>query len=248
MQTNFIDSSKWNFYNKVYNYCRTKRMAYVDEIEAKQIREAAPLVKFTYKKSVRAAEQEMLQHLLTAADHMQADAVIVSHKCIQLMCHRNKMLQHLLSFNLMAPGDHNKYFVNKHDPSCRMVQVVNDSSWYGRDSTLTPVDSEIDAMYIKRSDAWVKTTSRETIINTINEMGFVSRPGRPPTAVASTECSIESVDQINDVLDVCEKFGSKSKWSTVLIKEAQKILRDYRTPGAKALISRINSIIITKKK
>lgn len=245
MQLNFIDVSKWDFYNKVYSYSKTKRLSYyVDDIEAKQIREAAPLVKFTYKKSVRAAEQEMLQHLLVAADHMMVSSVLVTNKAIQLMSGYNRFIHEpSLIGKFVASNDSSKYITTHMDTSGRLVQVRNAGTWYGRHVSLTPIDSEIDALYVKQDDAWLKISSRTGIINHIDGLGFVSRPGNPPTAVPTSECSLALYNQINEVALTCERLGAVTRWSKVLIKEAQKLLRDYRTPNTTALKNRIKPLI-----
>lgn len=245
MQLNFIDTTKWDFYNRVYKYVRTKRMPYVDDLEQKRIREAAPLIKFTYSKSVRAAELEMVNNLLLVADNMDASAVIVCEKRIQFMT-RNILRDVTLIDKLLAPSEDRYHFCSRMDPSCNMIELYKTSSWSGRDKTLTPVDSQVDGMYVKQADTWGRIINNEKIVDHIDSLGFVSRPGRPPSAVNSRECDKATINQIQQIVDLCKNFGLKSQWTQTFIKEAQRMIRLYRTSNIKELRKAVKSMLPLK--
>lgn len=221
-------------YNKVLKYSKGKYKTW-DVAEDNALKEAAPLIKFTLGKTIRATEDDNINQILQYSALIRATHTIITCDVVQfLVCYDSYTeLNNVYTSKLMVDEmllDFNKLLYTKinTDLACKLTSI--EISKWDRFVSVLPHDTKKDGMYIREHNGSYRLTrDRKTLIKLYDQLGYVSRPGTPPTVVSPDEMTKQDLRQTIDVMDFCRRMGTRSVWSRAMIAPLRKSITNYRS-------------------
>lgn len=229
-----IDIKEVEYYNKISAFAKGKYRSW-NASEDKAMKEAAPLLKFTLGKTIRETEDRHINEILNYGTLAGATHVVVTCGVIQFLVSYdsyqtlrtqyvtgNSIKTHLINYSASY------YSTCATDNTWKMTSI--EVARYERYAGVLPFDTKRDGMYIRRADgAFTLERNRKKLISLYDQLGYVSRPGTPPTAVSPDEVSKGEMTRVLDVLAFCNQMGSNSVWSRALAGPLKKSIINYRS-------------------
>lgn len=246
-----INISKITEYNRIVAYTRGRYHPW-DDKEKQAMIEAAPLLRFTLGKIIRAAEDEHINIILNYAAKTQASHVLITNKTIQLMIdqssHNTLDMRYVdrgtMMYNL---GLNTQYFAADGmsiDSSLKIASLKLPR--YEPYISILPNDTKKAGLYVLNGSNMLIKGSK-TLAVTYDQMGYVTQPGIPPTVVHPDEMSKQEMSRVLDVLNFCGSMGTTSVWAKALAKPLRKCITQYRSPETIKHAALIKTIIAAAK-
>lgn len=238
-------------YNKVCSYAKGSYRSWNDA-EQKALKEAAPLLKFTLGKAIRQTEDKHINEILAYADLMGATHTVITCNKIQFFIdYYSPDILDLkyasyaaLKANLVETK---KYYCNINTDHLKFLSFATGN--YERYSGVLPNDTQRDGLYIRQQDGtYTLVRNRKQLVYIYDELGYVSKPGIPPTIVSPEEVSKEDLTQVLQVMNFCNQVGIKSVWSKALSKPLRRSITNYRSVETIKHEQAIKKIIMASKK
>lgn len=247
-----IDIKEIESYNKILKYAKGQYRSW-DPAEDKSLKEAAPLLKFTLGKTIRQTEDRHINEILNYSTAAGASHVVITCNMVQfLVCYDSYKT---LSPNYISP---NAIHTNLVERVARYYNSFDyDKAWkiasikvatYDRFAGVLPFDTKRDGLYILQNDgSFTLERNRKRLVEIYDQLGYVSRPGTPPTAVSPDEVTKQDMLNVLEVMSFCDKMGHHSIWTDALTRPLQKSIRNYRSLATSQHEKRISNIIRTAK-
>lgn len=227
-----INIQEVEHYNKVCSYAKGSYRSWNDA-EQKALKEAAPLLKFTLGKSIRQTEDANIKEILAYADLAGASHTVITCNKIQffldydspLMLVRDYTNNYTIKTTLVeAP----QFYSNIETDHSKIVSIT--TGRYDRFSGILPHDTRRDGLYIRQQDGThALVRNRKQLVCIYDELGYVSKPGIPPTVVLPSEVSKQDLTKVLEVLNFCSQMGTQSVWSKALAKPLRHSITNYRS-------------------
>lgn len=230
-----IDLKEIEAYNKVLRYAAGKYRSW-NPVEDKALKESAPLVKFTLSKTIRQTEDRHINEILNYATLAKATHVVITCNIIQMLvcydAHPTLDTSHTQSIsihsNLVQLGGRDYYSTHSIDNTHKLSTIM--VAKHERFAGVLPFDTKRDGLYIRRGDgSFTLERNRKKLVKMYDDLGYVSRPGTPPTVVSPDEVSKGEMLKILDVLAFCNQMGNTSVWTEALARPLRKSITNYRS-------------------
>lgn len=230
-----IDLKEIEAYNKILRYAAGKYRSW-DPVEDKALKESAPLVKFTLGKTIRQTEDRHINEILNYATLAKASHVVITCNIIQFMvCYdayptldTSYANSNYIHSKLVETGSRNYYSTYDSDCTYKLTSIA--VAKYDRFAGVLPFDTKRDGLYIRREDgSFTLERNRKKLVKIYDDLGYVSRPGTPPTVVSPDEVSKGEMLRILDVLAFCNQMGNTSVWTKALTGPLRKSITNYRS-------------------
>ena len=229
-------------YNKTLAFVRKNYYSY-DNKEMQQLKESAPLLKFTMQPQTLKIEADNIKQLLQIGDQVQAHAVVISRTLVQYIMHINSPA----ALRQMSGSDIMNRFQTPHNVTAwtndRLMELKMCPRWDRYRGVLTE-GSDASGIYIAQSSGQhTHFKTANAIIKKLSEYGYIAKKGRVPLAVEASVFGVHDIQELTRMLDFCEREGMRGVWMQQLAKQFDRTIRDYRWPTRSQLELRVRKFL-----